>query len=548
VKEQTDVREVDSMKRPRSHEIDELAMRVFECALPPSWVVNKQPLDYAKDYSVEIGEAGNLTGITFLVQLKGQESPSMSKDAKHATFWLKRKYAVYYADKVRLPVFLVLVDVTKKVGYWVFVQAHLLDDLRGKKWRKNSTVPIRVPTQNQLTDTVALRKAAEAATQYMNALHPTSIKTAIKAHQLRLESLDPRLGVQIDVINEREFVTVLPKEEVEVRLIFKGEPGVLSPKLDNLFGRGLPTPFGPDEIEVTGSPLFTEAFKSGGILAVAGTFEGTVSLLAQDDSAYILSRLENIPGTLAGGHNECRFDGQLAGSPLKLHITARREGGSAPIRFGFDMRRWRGQPLLLLPYFDQIAAFFEGVRGCTLIELKCFLQGNEFFGGRIHQKDLGIFKGLAAFLPVLTKAREICRLAGINPILNEKIDREKAQEIDELHKLLTDREFRRKMPGATISCSLSRASVQNLLKMPLLLGGPLVFQTVEDQKIPLFGQEVDVRKLEHNFTHVKLASTKKELRERLTGTKARHIKVAFACTDHSELIVRSVTKHQSPGG
>jgi hypothetical protein len=532
------------MKRPRSHEIDELAMRVFQCALPPSWVVNKQPLDYAKDYLVEIVEAGNLTGITFLVQLKGQESLSLSKDRSHATFWLKRKYAVYYADKVRLPVFLVLVDVNQNVAYWVFVQAHLLDGLRGKKWRKKDTVAIRVPTQNQLTDTAALRKAVETANQYMNALHPTSVKTAIKAHQLRLESLDPRFGVQIDVINEREFVTVLPKEVVEVSLTFKGEPGVLNPKLDNLFGRGLPTPFGPDEIEVTGSPLFTEAFKSGGILGVARTLEGTLSLLAQDDSARILSRLDNIPGRLIGGHKEARFEGELAGSPLKLHITASREGGSGPVRFGFDMRRWHGQPLLLLPYFDQIAGFFEGVKGSTLIELKCFLLGNEFFSGRLHEEDLGIFKSLAGFLPFLSKAREICRIASINPLLNEKIDREKAVEIDDLHTLLTHRELRRKTPGARISCSWPRADIQSLLKMPGLLDGPLVFQSVEDQKIPFFGQDIDVWKLEHQFTHVKLASTKKDLRQRLAGTKARHIKVTFTCAEHSEMIVRSVKQHQ----
>lgn len=536
------------MKRPRSHEIDELAMRVFQCALPPSWVVNKQPLDYAKDYLVEIVEAGNLTGITFLVQLKGQESLSLSRDGKHATFWLKRKYAVYYADKVHQPVFLVLVDVNNKLCYLVFVQAHLLDDLRGKKWRKKDTVAICVPTQNQLTDTAALRKAVEAANQYMNALHPTSVKTAIKAHQLRLESLDPRFGVQIDVINEREFVTVLPKEEVEVSLTFKGEPGVLNPKLDSLFGRGLPTPFGPDEIEVTGSPLFTEAFKSGGILGVARTFEGTVSLFAQDDSAHILSRLDNIPGTLAGGHKEFRFEGALAGSPLKLHITASREGGSGPVRFGFDMRRWHGQPLLLLPYFDQIAAFFERVKDCTLIELKCFLQGNEFFAGQIHQNDLGIFKGLAGFLPFLSKAREICRMAGISPLLNEKIDREKAQDIQHLHQLLTEGEFRQKMPGAKVTCSLPRAGIQNLLKMPPLLDGPLIFQSVEDQKIPLFGQEVDVGKLENHFTPVKLASTKKELRESLARRKAKHIKVAFACTEHSEQIVRRVQQPRREQG
>jgi hypothetical protein len=56
-----------------------------------------------------------------------------------------------------------------------------------------------------------------------------------------------------------------------------------------------------------------------------------------------------------------------------------------------------------------------------------------------------------------------------------------------------------------------------------------------------------VRKLEHQFTHVKLATTKKELRGRLARTRAAHIKVAFACTEHSEAIVRSVEQHQGLG-
>lgn len=536
------------MKRPRSHEIDEIAMRVFQCALPPSWVVNKQPLDYAKDYLVEIVEAENLTGITFLVQLKGQESLSLSKDGSHATFWLKRKYAVYYADKVRSPVFLVLVDVQQKAGYWVFVQPFLLNDLRGKKWRKQGSVAVRVPTLNKITDTEALRKAVEAANQFMAALHPASVKMAIKAHQLRLESLDPRLGVQISVINEQEFVTVLPKEQVEVTFVFKGEPGALNPKLDNLFGRGLPTPFGPDEIEVTGSPLFSEAFRSGGILELSRPIDGTVSLVAKAASGQVSSRLDNIPGTLTGGHEECRFEGQLLGSPLNFTITAKREGESGPIRFGFDMRRWLGQPILLLPYFDQIAAFFRGVKDASVIDLQCFLQGNELFGGTIQQSDLGIFKALASFLPVLTQAREICRATGISPILNEKIDREKAQDIDRLHKLLTDGVIRMKLPGATISCSLPRAGIENLLKMPPILDGPLILASVESQKMPFFGHEVDVGKLENEFTHVKLGSTKKELRKRLAESKAKHIKIGFVCTDKSEQIVRKVKEgEEAPG-
>ena len=68
---------------------------------------------------------------------------------------------------------------------------------------------------------------------------------------------------------------------------------------------------------------------------------------------------------------------------------------------------------------------------------------------------------------------------------------------------------------------------------------------VEDERIQLFGQEIEVGKLEHSFSHVKLASSKKELRERLAGTKAPNIKVEFACTEPSELIVRRMKKGDS---
>jgi len=276
----------------------------------------------------------------------------------------------------------------------------------------------------------------------------------------------------------------------------------------------------------------------GGILDVSKPIDGTVSFVAKTASGQVSSRLDNIPGTITGGHKECRFEGQLPGSPLNFTVTANSEGEAGPIRFGFDLKRWNGSPILLLPYFDQIAAFFRGVREATGVDLQCFLQGNQLFCGTIWQEDLGVLKSLASFFPVLTQAREISRAAGINPIINEKIDQQKAQDIDYLHKLLTEGVFRREIPGAKISCSLPRAGIRNLLKMPPLLDRSFFLATVESQKIPFLGDKVEVGKLEQEFTHVKLESTKKELRKRLTESKAKQIKVSFVCTEQSELIVQ----------
>src|SRR3954466_15867105 len=101
------------MKRPLTHQTDELARRTFRNLLPPAWVANSHATDYGKDYLVEIAEAGGeLTGISFYVQLKGQGRPRLNAGGDRVTYSLDSKHARYYHDRVTdLPVFLVVVDV-----------------------------------------------------------------------------------------------------------------------------------------------------------------------------------------------------------------------------------------------------------------------------------------------------------------------------------------------------------------------------------------------------------------------------------------------------
>ena len=115
------------MKKPRSHQIDELAQRFFRNALPTAWTYNEQHRDYGKDYLVEIGDDDDeQTGLSFLVQLKGQEKVKSTADGSNVKFSLKNKHAAYYLDKIRdLPVFLVVVDVNSRKGWYGFVQRKL---------------------------------------------------------------------------------------------------------------------------------------------------------------------------------------------------------------------------------------------------------------------------------------------------------------------------------------------------------------------------------------------------------------------------------------
>jgi hypothetical protein len=514
-------------------------MRIFQNALPASWVVNKQPSDYAKDYFVEIVEGEQLTGKTFVVQLKGEEALKTSRAGAHVSFYLKKKYAVYYADKVRLPVFLVIVDVNKVVGHWVFVQPYLLDELGGKDWRKKGSVAIKLPVTNRLSDIDNLKAAIDPAIEYMAALHPASIKSAIRGRQLCLERLDPRFGIKIDVIDDHEQITVVPKKKVTVTFQFKGKAETLHPKLDSLIQRGLPTKFEPEEIEVTGSPLFSEAFKAGGLLHWTQGYEASLSLVAKDASDKDIARIDGIRANLEGGLAERRLDGCLTGSPLKLHVTLCREGGEAPVRFHFDVKQWHGKPILHLPFFDQIAAFFQEISTAVAVDVKCYIQGNEFATGRIVQDELGLFKSVVVFLAVLTKVRAIARSLKVNPLLPVTLDREQVLEIEELYLLQTMGEFRRKTPGATVAISLPRPGVLKLLKMPNIQDAPLILAGQEPYKTTFLGQELEIGKLESTFTHTALASTLRGLQSRLKSN-TKFVKVTFNCGQESEQIVRRV--------
>jgi len=122
------------MKRHRTHQIDELAKRFFQAATPVTWCYNEHKTDYGKDYLVEPGDDDEeLTGLNFFVQLKGQEKVKLTADGSRVKFVLETMHAAYYLDKIKdLPVFLVVVDVNKKKGWFQFLQPALNAD---QSWR-----------------------------------------------------------------------------------------------------------------------------------------------------------------------------------------------------------------------------------------------------------------------------------------------------------------------------------------------------------------------------------------------------------------------------
>jgi hypothetical protein len=357
---------------------------------------------------------------------------------------------------------------------------------------------------------------------------------------MRLESLDPRFDVTIDVIKGQEQYIVNAKEVVDITLNFKGNGDELFGKIETLIGKGLPTFFKPEEIEVDGSPLFAEAVKQGGTLHWCNSMEATLALTAINNTGNEIGRLVGLPGRLEGGQSECRFAGTFPDAPLTLECAISRQDGSGPVKLRFDVRKWLGQPLVYLAYFEQLWPFFESVKSCATIGIECLVRGNRILSGTVGGHELEPFKGIAQFLTVVSKARQVAKKLSLNPMLTEMIDREKAEQIDFLFQLLCQGESRKKMPCASIAATFSRSNVRNLLKLPTSQDAPLIFTSLDDQQAPFLGQEVAIGKIETEFTYCTFASDKALLSKQLKNTNNRHLKVEFRASEQGEQIIRQI--------
>ena len=155
-------------KFPKQHEIDEQACRIFDSALPASWVCRPQLKDYGVDKEVEIFEEGKSTGIIFKVQVKGTEKPGFSSDDLIISFSLSVDDVGYYCEELKVPIVLVVIDVTTSKIWWHAIQ--LDSDLRKRlikaRQKKQSSITVHINSRNMLPKTLSslLKKILESET------------------------------------------------------------------------------------------------------------------------------------------------------------------------------------------------------------------------------------------------------------------------------------------------------------------------------------------------------------------------------------------------
>lgn len=530
---------VRTMQKHSTHVIDEQAVHFFKGSLPPDdWTIYDIRPDYGKDHKVELVEGGEHTGLTFWVQVKGQKRVRRLRDGV-ISFKLETKDLDYHT-RLPTPVFLVVVDVTSRVGYWVFTQEYERTRLRNLAWRSQGHIQIRLPISNLLSDTRSLREAARKAIRYMAR---RSLGMGIGYAQEALKTLDPRFDVRIAATAQGEIADLNALEDLQIDLKF-GVDFCETGKLGDLIGRGIPVSIGPGDVTAEGSPLvgaiLEETSERHGLLQLLLEGAGHVRLTHFDNEGREIGRPHEIECFFEGGLEEARFSARTSYGNLTVQgfLTSR---PGTPMQFEIkpDLGCWLGRPLSSLPNFELIRDLLGDPAEGHEMRVEFFIQAMPIFSGAMlwGRAELNSNRRTAGLVEFSTQARWIATTFDIEADLPGNITAEHVGEVSKVYRIARGEEIRLKGDVASSSARLSKVNMQTLSKVVGLNGEPLRLAITSTSPHPFLGVEVDIGPVETQLSNVRLTLDREELTRKVRDGEPP-ILLTWEATSETELIIK----------
>lgn len=396
--------------------IDQEAQKIFNIQISPAWLVREQKPDIYVDYFVELGEESKSpSGIIFGVQLKGVKKPRYSRE--YVTLSFKTRHLKYYLDKMKQPIFVVLIDVTKKIGYWLFVQEWLKRKYSDDSWCIKKKIDLKIPIANVLGNANKLLEAVKMADRFMHNLWPGSIPAAVDFEKKRLEKLDPRFGICISHSERETAYIVHPKEDVELTLCLRNDEEIKK-SFQKLIDFGTEFVLNDDKVTIKGSKLFDEFLndheKSSLLIQPQNKPEALIEISTIDRNAIRSTILCGIKGNFVWGDKGLSFSGSLPESPFNISLIIPnfelKTGFKFNISLKFETQKWENISVAMLPYFDKLFSFFSDLSNDHRIEIQCEAKGNQLFlaeSSFIFDDDY--MKSIHSFLVTLKKMRTISK-------------------------------------------------------------------------------------------------------------------------------------------
>jgi Domain of unknown function (DUF4365) len=531
------------MKKPISHVIDEQAIKIFKAAFPEdAWTVYDIRPDYGKDHKVELVESEDHTGQTFWVQVKGQKKVSRLRNGM-VSFKLETEYLDYHT-KLTAPMFLVVVDVTKRIGYWVFTQKYERTQLRNVAWRRQQYIQIRLPSSNLLSDLRSLRAAVKDAIGYMGRL---SLSWGISYTQESLKKLDPRFDVRVTATAQGEVIEATALEDFQVDLKF-GAGFWQSGRLEDLLGRGFPVHYGQGEVVAEGSLLIESMLKEtadrNGLLQLCLRGAGHVRLTHLDPQGNEVGRPCELACLFEGGLEEVRYQARTSYNNLVLTgaCSARPE---TPMRLciGYDLGCWLGRPLSSLSNFDLMSDLLGDLAEGNRMSVEFFAAAVPILSGYMvwNRVEMDSVRRLLGMVRLVGQARWIARTYKVDAVLPLHITEDHVQEITKLYRIARGEEIRLKDTIESASALLTKINMQTLSKVIGLDGQPLRLALVSDRPQPFLGAEVPIGPVETQLSHMRLAENREMLERQIQEAKTP-IPLTWEATPETELVIRKVSK------
>ncbi len=298
----------------------------------------------------------------------------------------------------------------------------------------------------------------------------------------------------------------------------------MSKKVTDLIDKGLPVTFDPGEMSAQGSRLFDKV--AGGCTVQAKMdLPGSVTLVCRDAVGMELARLGEVPGKFTGGQKECWFDGALGNSPFTIRIgpIAPDLGGS--VQLNLNLRRWDGQRLGQLAYFDRVHAFFQAVPKSVVTEVECLQDGNRVFAVAVPLHTIEQCTDMADYLDVMKMARAVAEKLSVNSVWTQKgFDADTWDTLQQLHALLFSGGWTQ--PTPSVHVELGRVDKTIKFDTDTKSTQPGDARLVSDCTCQFLGEQVAIGVLVFDYTEVTLRS--KDQSGELVGSPGTVMRVCLA--------------------
>ncbi len=526
------------MKRPKSHEIEKQSKAIFQQLLPIGWVPREENPDYGIDFNVETVIDENLTGKRFYVQLKGIESPNIKGDS--LSYSMEVRHLKYYYESCRLPVFLVVIDVKSKIPYWIFLQEYIDKNFPKDKWLNKKKLSVHIPASNNSLNDEAFIKYIDNAFEFMHKLHPISPHRAIKIEKDKWESLDPRFSISVNATENKIHYALSAKETVPVQFIFKADQENVITKAKNLFEKGLPTSFDPDQIDVSGSLLIKSIFSKGGTFQFARKAKVPVTLIAVNEAGIEIAKMDLPYGSMEGGTKETRINASSINKDLNISLIISQlddEHCEIVCNFNIYISKWNNKPILDILSFDDIYSLFKELCSGAKFKVRTMLNNNVWYpvsdsGGQYSES----FKYLSILLNTLHNIRQIASKYNINPIM-PTLSEDIIEDIDFLHWILFDRK-ERTCTSAHITTHLAKDHKLNLEKM--ITDVHVLDLKREPDTFPFLNESILLNHILFHFSHMKIATNLHAIELQMNDNNQDYIELRFESTDKSKMNVEYI--------